>query len=244
MSRNRVKPIEQIYDHYTKEDFSVWKLLYETQINSLDGIVAEEFLKGLEILDFNSHKIPDFKKVNEKLDIISGWGIETVPNIAQPKEFFTYLANKKFTSTCWLRSMEEIDYLEEPDMFHDVFAHVPMLTDIDYTNFFQNIGQLALDVINDEEKLKKLQRLYWFTIEFGLMETVNGNKIYGAGIISSKNEMKNAFSNKSIKTDFNVVEIMNQDFRIDIVQEKYFVIKSFNQLASSLENVRHELFKN
>ena len=244
MRRNRVKPVEQIFDHYTKEDFSVWKLLYETQIDSLDEIVAEEFLKGLEILDFNSQKIPDFKKVNEKLDIISGWGIKTVPNIAQPKEFFTYLANKKFTSTCWLRSMEEIDYLEEPDMFHDVFAHVPMLTDTDYTNFFQNIGQLALEVINDEEKLKKLQRLYWFTIEFGLMETSSGNKIYGAGIISSKNEMKNAFSNKSIKTDFNVVEIMNQDFRIDIVQEKYFVIKSFNQLASSLEDVRHELFKN
>jgi len=129
-------------------------------------------------------------------------------------------------------------------MFHDVFAHVPMLTDIDYTNFFQNIGQLALEVIDDEEKLKKLQRLYWFTIEFGLMETANGNKIYGAGIISSKNEMKNAFSNESKKRDFNIVEIMNQDFRIDIVQEKYFVIKSFNQLASSLENVRQELFKN
>jgi phenylalanine-4-hydroxylase len=201
-------------------------------------------LKGLEILDFNSRKIPDFKKVNEKLDILSGWGIKTVPNIAQPMEFFTYLANKKFTSTCWLRSMEEIDYLEEPDMFHDVFAHVPMLTDIDYTNFFQNIGQLALEVINDEEKLKKLQRLYWFTIEFGLMETSKGNKIYGAGIISSKNEMKNAFSSKSIKTDFNVVEIMNQDFRIDIVQEKYFVIKSFIELATSLVDVRHELFKN
>jgi len=244
MSKNRVKPVEQIYDHYTKEDFSVWKLLYETQINSLDGIVAEEFLNGLEILDFNSKKIPDFKKVNEKLDFISGWGIKTVPNIAQPKEFFTYLANKKFTSTCWLRSMDEIDYLEEPDMFHDVFAHVPMLTDVDYTNFFQNIGQLALEVINDEEKLKKLQRLYWFTIEFGLMETSSGNKIYGAGIISSKNEMKNAFSNKSIKTGFNVIEIMNQDFRIDIVQEKYFVIKSFNQLSGSLEDVRHELFKN
>ena len=244
MSRNRVKPIEQVYDHYTNEDFSVWKLLYETQINSLDGIVAKEFLKGLEILDFNSKKIPDFKKVNEKLDFISGWSIKTVPNIAQPKEFFTSLANKKFTSTCWLRSMEEIDYLEEPDMFHDVFAHVPMLTDIDYTNFFQNIGQLALELINDEEKLKKLQRLYWFTIEFGLMETSNGKKIYGAGIISSKNEMKNAFSNKSIKTDFNVVEIMNQDFRIDIVQEKYFVIKSFNQLASSFEDIRRELFKN
>ena len=130
------------------------------------------------------------------------------------------------------------------DMFHDVFAHVPMLTDIDYTNFFQNIGQLALEVINDEEKLKKLQRLYWFTIEFGLMETPSGNKIYGAGIISSKNEMKNAFSNKSIKIDFNVVDIMNQDFRIDIVQEKYFVIKSFNQLSESLEEVRQELFKN
>lgn len=244
MRKNRIKPNEQIYDHYSEEDFSVWKLLYETQINSLYGIVAEEFLKGLEILDFNSKKIPDFKKLNEKLDIISGWGIKTVPNIAQPKEFFTHLANKKFTSTCWLRSMEEIDYLEEPDMFHDVFAHVPMLTDIDYTNFFYNIGRLALEVINDEEKLKKLQRLYWFTIEFGLMETSNGNKIYGAGIISSKNEMKNAFSNKSIKTDFNVLEIMNQDFRIDIVQEKYFVIKSFNQLSGSLEDVRHELFKN
>jgi phenylalanine-4-hydroxylase len=136
-----------------------------------------------------------------------------------------------------LRSIEEIEYLEEPDMFHDVFAHVPMLSDERYTLYFQKIGELALNFINNKEKLERLQRLYWFTIEFGLMKTSSGLKAYGAGIISSSEEMKNALSIKSIKESFNVENVLNQNFKIDRVQKKYFVINSFLQLVNSLKEV-------
>ena len=136
-----------------------------------------------------------------------------------------------------MRSIEEIEYLEEPDMFHDVFAHVPMLSDERYTIYFQKIGELALNFINNKEKLERLQRLYWFTIEFGLMKTSSGLKAYGAGIISSSEEMKNALSIKSIKESFNVENVLNQNFKIDRVQKKYFVINSFLQLVNSLNEV-------
>jgi len=136
-----------------------------------------------------------------------------------------------------LRSIEEIEYLEEPDMFHDVFAHVPMLSDERYTLYFQKIGELALNFINNKEKLERLQRLYWFTIEFGLMKTSRGLKAYGAGIISSSEEMKNALSIKSIKESFNFENVLNQNFKIDRVQKKYFVINSFLQLVNSLNEV-------
>ena len=136
-----------------------------------------------------------------------------------------------------MRSIEEIEYLEEPDMFHDVFAHVPMLSDERYTLYFQKIGELALNFINNKEKLERLQRLYWFTIEFGLMKISSGLKAYGAGIISSSEEMKNALSIKSIKESFNVENVLNQNFKIDRVQKKYFVINSFLQLVNSLNEV-------
>lgn len=136
-----------------------------------------------------------------------------------------------------MRSIEEFEYLEEPDMFHDVFAHVPMLSDERYTLYFQKIGELALNFINNKEKLERLQRLYWFTIEFGLMKTSSGLKAYGAGIISSSEEMKNALSIKSIKESFNVENVLNQNFKIDRVQKKYFIINSFLQLINSLNEV-------
>ena len=234
MSRNRVKPIEQIYDHYTKEDFSVWKLLYETQISSLDGIVAEEFLKGLVILDFNSKKIPDFKKVNEKLDIISGWSIKTVPNMAQPKEFFTYLANKNFTSTCWLRSMEEIDYLEEPDMFHDIFGHIPLLLNPVFSEFVHAFGKLGKKHIQHKEFILKMQRLYWYTIEFGLIKQDNELKIFGAGIVSSFGESNSIHDKKIEKIEYDIEKVMATSFYTDAIQDKYFVANSMDELYESL----------
>ena len=136
-----------------------------------------------------------------------------------------------------MRSIEEFEYLEEPDMFHDVFTHVPMLSYERYTLYFQKIGELALNFINNKEKLERLQRLYWFTIEFGLMKTSSGLKAYGAGIISSSEEMKNALSIKSIKESFNVENVLNQNFKIDRVQKKYFIINSFLQLINSLNEV-------
>tara|TARA_Y100001980_G_C14428024_1_gene217234 strand:- start:377 stop:814 length:438 start_codon:yes stop_codon:yes gene_type:complete len=137
--------------------------------------------------------------------------------------------------------MSQIDYLEEPDMFHDVFAHVPLLSNEDYTSFFKEIGQIAVEVINDPLKLTMLQRLYWFTIEFGLIVNRDSYKIYGAGIISSKEESKNVFSKKSKKLSFNVKKIMNHSFRTDVIQDTYYVIDSFEQLTRSVDEIRKQL---
>ena len=235
------KPTQQIYENYTKEDFKVWNILFNRQLKNLEGIVADEFIIALKDLNFKAEKIPNFIEINETLKNITGWAIKTVPNISPPEEFFSYLSKKKFTTTCWLRSMNQIDYLEEPDMFHDVFAHVPLLSNKYYTNFFKEIGEIAVSVINDPVKLKKLQRIYWFTIEFGLIKRNNNFKIYGAGIISSKEESQNVLSSKSKKKKFDVNTIMNHSFRIDIVQDTYYYIDSFEELTSSIDEIRKNI---
>jgi phenylalanine-4-hydroxylase len=236
-----MKPTAQIYSQYTEEDFQVWKILFDRQMEQLEGKVAGEFLEALEKVNFNRDEIPNFKKVNQILGDLTGWQLMTVPNISPAEEFFKNLAEKKFTATCWLRKMSELDYLEEPDMFHDVFAHTPLLSNKSYTDFFQNMGLLAQKYDFDKEIILKLQRLYWFTIEFGLIQSDDGVKIYGAGIISSKGETQHALSDQSVKHDFNIAQIYKHDFRTDIIQEEYYVIDSFEQLAGSMEAIEAAL---
>lgn len=235
---SRLKPIKQIYSNYTPEDFRVWEKLYVKQFSLIKGKVSEAFLNGLDLLDFTPLKIPNFIDINNKLKKLTSWQIKTVSNIAEPVYFFSCLANKQFTSTCWLRSIKEIDYIEEPDMFHDVFGHIPLLSNQIYSDFFQELGVLSKEFLDDDFKIKQLQRLYWFTIEFGLIKNQDTFDIYGAGIISSKMEIKNVYSEKSIKKPFNLSEILKQDFRIDKVQDIYFVIDSFDQLLDSLSEIR------
>ena len=227
---SRIKPIEQIYSNYLAEDFKVWELLYLKQFNLLKGNVSQAFLDGLDLLDFNPSKIPDFIDVNKKLKNLTSWQIKTVPNISEPAYFFTCLAIK------------EIDYLEEPDMFHDVFGHIPLLSNKIYSDFFQKLGKLSVEFLEDDFKIKQLQRLYWFTVEFGLVKNQDTFDIYGAGIISSEKEIKNVFSENSIKKPFNLPEILKQDFTVDKVQQIYFFIDSFDQLLGSIDEIR-ELIK-
>ena len=243
MKNISIRPTKQIYKNYTEEDFKVWNILFTRQLIILNGIVADEFIVALNDLNFTPDKIPNFNEINNTLKNITGWVIKTVPNISPPKDFFFYLSKKKFTTTCWLRSISQIDYLEEPDMFHDVFAHVPLLSNKEYTSFFMEIGQIAMSVIEDPIKLKKLQRIYWFTIEFGLIKRDKKFKIYGAGIISSKEESKNVLSNKSLKKKFNVKKVMNHSFRIDIVQDTYYYIDSFKELTLSLNEIRENIYQ-
>lgn len=233
----RIKPKKQIYSNYTAEDFKVWNILYNRQMQYLKGRVSEEFLEALETVGFNADEIPNFKKVNQVLAATTGWKLHTVENLVPAKAFFQHLSCKEFTATCWLRSMEELDYLEEPDMFHDVFAHTPLLSNPDYTDFFHKFGQLALRCVGHEDIITKLQRLYWFTIEFGLIRNDDGLKIYGAGIISSKNETLHSLSNRSTKIDYDIDTIFANDFRIDTIQDSYYVIDSFKQLTDSFTEV-------
>ncbi|MDO9000002.1 MAG: phenylalanine 4-monooxygenase [Bacteroidota bacterium] len=236
-----MRPTKQIYANYTPEDFLVWKTLFSRQLKNLENKVSNEFIYSLEKVGFNADSIPDFIKVNEKLNNYTGWQLVTVPNISEVNEFFIYLSQKKFTSTCWLRTLKQLDYLEEPDMFHDVFGHTPLLSNKNYSLFFEAMGKLAVKHIHQKEIILKLQRLYWFTIEFGLINENNKIKVFGAGIISSKEEAEHAVGNKSKKTEFNLIKIMKHDFRTDILQNEYYVIDSFEQLSYSLKQFETEL---
>ncbi len=238
-----IRPTTQIYSNYTDEDFHVWKTLFDRQMEILTPIVSESYLKALTIVNFRNDKIPDFSEVNSTLEKITGWNLHVVPNISPQKEFFEYLSQKKFTATCWLRTFSQLDYIEEPDMFHDVFAHVPLLSNESYCNFFKGISDIALEHINDPKAIELLGRIYWFTIEFGLIRESNALKIYGAGIISSNGETKHCLSDASQKINFDVKQILSTDFRTDILQDKYFVIDSFDQLYNALPEIKNELKK-
>jgi len=238
-----IRPTTQIYSNYTSEDFHVWKTLFDRQMEILLPIVSKNYLDALEIVNFRNDKIPDFKEVNSTLSNITGWSLHVVPNISPQKEFFEYLAQKKFTATCWLRSFGQLDYIEEPDMFHDVFAHVPLLSNSSYCNFFKGISEIALKHIDDPRAIELLGRIYWFTIEFGLIRENDILKIYGAGIISSNGETKHCLSDASKKIDFDVKRMLSTDFRTDILQDKYFVIDSFDQLYNALPEIKEELEK-
>ena len=229
-----MRPTTQVYENYTEQDFLVWETLFNRQMTILNPVVSIEYLKALEIIKFSPNKIPNFIEINKLLKSLTGWGLKVVPNISPQKEFFEFLSQKKFTSTCWLRSMQQLDYLEEPDMFHDVFAHVPLLSNQMYVNFFKGISEIALRHINNPLAIELLGKIYWFTIEFGLIKENNQLKIYGAGIISSKEETEHCLSNKVIHQPFDIQTIFNTEYKTDIIQEKYFIIDSFKQLYYSL----------
>jgi phenylalanine-4-hydroxylase len=236
-----MRPSTQVYSNYTEEDFEVWKVLFNRQMDVLKEHVSQEYLNALRIIRFSADRIPDFEEVKDILAPLTGWSLHVVPNICPQKEFFEFLSQKKFTATCWLRSMQQLDYLEEPDMFHDVFAHTPLLANSDYVNFFIGLSKIALDHIDNPYAIELLGRIYWFTIEFGLIRENGKIKIYGAGIISSNGETKHALGNETAKHNFNITDILNTTFRTDIFQENYFVIDSFNQLYKSLPVIRQEL---
>jgi phenylalanine-4-hydroxylase len=231
------KPSIQVYSRYTEEDLEVWKILFDRQMKNLERYVSADFLEALERVRFSPNRIPDFREVNAILQNKTGWSLHTVPCISPQHEFFRLLSEKKFTATCWIRSKEQLDYLEEPDMFHDVFAHTPLLSNPAYCDFFKNLGDLALRYMNEPSIIEKLGRLYWFTIEFGMIYSKGRVNVFGAGVISSAGETKHSLSNRSAKIDFDVRKIMNTDFRTDVLQETYFVIDSFEQLLASVTEI-------
>lgn len=236
-----MRPKNQIYKDYTPNDFLVWKTLFNRQMQILKPVVSEKYLDALKKVDFSDQQIPDFREVNQVLEPLTGWSLEVVPNISPQKEFFEFLSRKKFTATCWLRTMEQLDYLEEPDMFHDVFAHVPLLSNHAYVDFFKGISDIALKHIDQPRAIELLGRIYWFTIEFGLIRENGILKIYGAGIISSKGETENCLSDRVTRLPFDVKTIFKTDFRNDIIQDKYFVIDSFGQLYNSLSDIELQM---
>lgn len=230
--------MNQNYELYTNIDREVWHLLFNRQVNNLQGKAASVYFEALETIGFTANKIPLFSDINQRLKKSTGWSIEVVPAIVPERQFFEMLSQKKFPATTWLRKPHQLDYLEEPDMFHDVFGHVPLLTNHQYVSFFKGVADIALHHFNNEKIIHALGRLYWFTIEFGLIEQKNGTGIYGAGIISSFGETNHCLKKEIIHHPFNVENIMTKNYINSEIQQEYFVIKSLDQLYRSLEEVK------
>ncbi|MCH7401945.1 phenylalanine 4-monooxygenase [Belliella kenyensis] len=233
----RLKQMTQDYAAYTEEDFKVWKILFDRQIVNLPKAASKAYLDGIKEIGFASDKIANFEDVNSRLAESTGWAIQVVPGLIDDDLFFGLMNNKRFCSSTWLRKMEQLDYLQEPDMFHDAFAHMPMLTNQPYVDFLENLSGLALKHIDNKWAIEILSRIYWFTIEFGLIREQGEVKIYGAGILSSAGETKYSLSDEPSHFDYDVRKIMNTPYWKDKFQDKYFIIESYEQLYESLPEI-------
>lgn len=239
----RIKPTVQDYNAYTSEDFYVWKVLFERQIPHVKEHASRLYLEALDVTGFNADEIPHFQKTSGILKQQTGWQITTVPELVPQKEFFQMLIDRQFPATCWLRTMDELNYIEEPDMFHDVFGHIPLLVNPAYAHFMQSFGEVAMKWIDDAEAIAVLARVYWYTIEFGLLNEEGRNKIFGAGIISSVGETAHVYSGNSVKTPFSIEDMLNTPYRIDTLQPKFYVMDSFEQLCSAIPGIDAGLSK-
>ena len=189
-----------------------------------------------------SDKIPYIKLVNENLKKSTGWRTYIVPGLIADKPFFQYLANKRFPVTAWIRKKEELEYLEEPDMFHDIFAHVPLLSIQSFVDFVQGLANIALKHIDNADAVEYISRIYWFTVEFGLIREEGHIKIYGAGILSSIGESDFSVHDKEVpRHPYDVRMVMNTPFYKHDFQKQYFVIESYEQLFHSLKEIEQVL---
>jgi phenylalanine-4-hydroxylase len=225
--------IDQDWASYSQAEHQVWMTLYERQAQLLPGRACDAFLKGLDALDLHRGGIPEFERINEELRKLTGWTVVAVPGLVPDEVFFDHLANRRFPAGRFIRQPHELDYLQEPDVFHDVFGHVPMLTDPIFADYMQAYGEGGLRALG-RGQLHNLARLYWYTVEFGLMETPQGLRIYGAGIVSSRAESIFALDDPSPnRIGFDLERVMRTPYRIDDFQQVYFVIPSLKALRET-----------
>jgi phenylalanine-4-hydroxylase len=225
--------VDQGWAGYDAAEHQVWVTLYERQKDLLPGRACDAYLRGLDALDLHRGGIPDFARINPELARLTGWKVVAVPGLVPDEVFFEHLANRRFPAGRFIRRANQLDYLSEPDIFHDVFGHVPMLTDPVFADYMQAYGEGGLRA-GRLEQLHHLARLYWYTVEFGLMDSPQGLRIYGAGIVSSKAETVFALEDPSPnRLGFDLERLMRTPYRIDDFQQTYFVIPSLRALREA-----------
>ncbi len=223
--------IDQGWDRYSAADHAIWKTLFERQVKLLPGRACDEFVQGMQDLPIGAEQIPDFRRLSEVLTKRTGWQVVAVPGLVPDDVFFDHLANRRFPAGNFIRGAHELDYLEEPDVFHDVFGHVPMLMNPAIADFIQAYGQGGLRA-QSLGCLPQLARVYWYTVEFGLLrQGDDGLRLYGAGIASSFTESQFCLDSPSPnRLRFDLERVMRTEYRIDDFQETYFVIRDLDEL--------------
>jgi phenylalanine-4-hydroxylase len=222
--------IPQEWHRYSADEHATWDTLFARQIALLKGRASIPFLRGLDNLRMSRAGIPDFEELSERLHKLTGWRVVAVPGLVPDEVFFEHLANRRFVAGRFIRKPEQLDYLQEPDVFHDLFGHVPLLSDPAFADYMQAYGLGGLRAMTFHA-LQKLARLYWYTVEFGLIRERDGLKLYGAGILSSFGESVFALESGSPnRILFDLERVMRTQYRIDDYQQSYFVIDSFEDL--------------
>ena len=225
--------IEQNWQDYSEDEHAVWRLLFERQQKLLKRRACREYLDGLQTLGVAEHGIPEFARLSDILDRATGWRIVAVPGLVPDDVFFAFLAARRFPSTCFIRRRDQLDYLQEPDVFHDICGHVPMLMNPVFGDYMQAYGEGGLKALRLGH-LGHLARLYWYTVEFGLIATSEGLRIYGSGILSSAGESVYCLEDpRPHRLRFDLRRVMRTEYHIDRYQETYFVIDDFAQLFAA-----------
>ena len=227
--------VEQPWADYKAEDHATWGTLYQRQRELLVGRASDEFLQAQDEMGMSPHAIPRFDQLNEVLGAATGWTLIGVEGLLPELAFFDHLANRRFPVTWWIRRPDQIDYIAEPDLFHDLFGHVPLLMNPLFADYMQAYGRGGVKAHGvGPEALVNLTRLYWYTVEFGLINTSQGLRIYGAGIVSSKGESLYSLESPAPnRLGFDLQRIMRTRYRIDTFQKTYFVIDSYAQLIEA-----------
>jgi phenylalanine-4-hydroxylase len=222
--------IPQQWSTYSAAEHALWDSLFARQMALLPGRVAEPFLDGLKFLRLSESGIPDFEEMSERLYKATGWIVVAVPGLVPDAVFYEHLANRRFVAARFLRTPEQSEYLQEPDVFHDVFGHVPLLSNPVFADYMQAYGQGGLRAMH-LDAIHRLARLYWYTVEFGLVRDGGKLRLYGAGIVSSYGESIYALGDpKPNRLGFDLRRVMRTKYRIDDYQDNYFVIDSFEDL--------------
>ena len=234
---------QETWDKFTPEEHERWSILFRRQSALLENRAAPEVIDGMKKLNICDDQIPKFSELNHILQKSTGFSVVAVKGLIPEDLFFRFLAERKFPSTCFIRRADQIDYLEEPDIFHDVFGHIPLLVNPVFADFMEAFGHRGLEAI-DKGLYQYVSALYWFTVEFGLVQTDRGLRIYGSGITSSKGEsIYSLESDQPIRSWFDPMVAMKTNYEIDDYQKNYFVIRSYDELFSTLRNLNWDEIK-
>lgn len=235
-------PDKNGYINYSNAEDKVWNILYDRQIGIVQNYAAKAYLSGLDKLELSNTKIPQPVTVSTRLREITGWEVAPVAALIDFNYFFELLANKRFPAASFIRCMEDLDYLKEPDIFHEIFGHCPMLTEPSFAAFVQEVGKFGATL--DKSFQVMLGRLFWFTVEFGLIQENHGLRVYGAGILSSKSESIYSIDSEiPRRVEFNLIEALRTPYRYDKMQKTYFVIDSYENLYNMVNGKLLTAFK-
>lgn len=232
--------VEQDWSAYTAEDHEVWGILYARRMRELERNGSRVFLDGARVIGLRADSVPELAEVNQRLGSRTGWGAVPVSGYIPALQFFRCLAERRFPTTITVRPKDQLDYLPEPDIFHDVFGHVPLHADPVFADFLQRFGATAA-AARTEQDITRMARLFWFTVEFGLIREEGEVKVYGSGLISSAGDAANALSDRCDRRPFSLDAVIAQHFEIDRFQDVLFVVESFDQLFEAVDEAARRI---